>query len=450
MSSAHRQNKIKKQAPPPSTERELRLEDVMHHQSDIYSTVAPWPGQDDGDAGRQRRGLLIAATSPITSIPVGYRVPSQSGNGDYVVSLGEEPFCSCPDWNKRRLDCKHIHAVRSLVQQETGADAPLYPIELGEPKYTQPWSLYNAAQTNEKSDFMKLLAQLCDSIQQPTQERGRPRALLADMVFAATYKVYSLFSSRRFSTDMREAHAQGYVSHPPHFNTICKYMSDPDLTPLLLDLVHASSLPVKHLETQFAVDSSGFSTCRFVSWYNKKHKRVQDNREWVKMHLNCGTSTHIVTEVRISGWEAHDTTFFESLLDRTTMNFNVEGISADKAYLSHHNLHLAMLAGAVPYIPFKSNTVVPALDDTSAWAEMYHFFRFRPEEFWAFYHRRSNVESTFSMIKDKFGDHLFSKSTAGQVNEAICKVLCHNLVEVSRALRYGRNPKLDDLTIAAI
>ena len=245
-------------------------------------------------------------------------------------------------------------------------------------------ALYNDAQTHEKDDFMKLLAQLCETILQPYQSKGRPRVLLSDAVFAATYKVYSLFSSRRFSTDMRAAHAQGYVSRPLHFNTICKYLSDPSLTPLLMDLVYASSLPVKHLETQFAVDSSGFSTCRFVSWYNKRWGRVQDNREWVKMHLNCGTNTHIVTEVRISGWEAHDTNFFKPLLERTAGNFNVEGISADKAYLSGHNLHFAMLAGVVPYIPYKSNTVEPAIDDGSTWAIMYHYFQAHPQEFWAY------------------------------------------------------------------
>lgn len=43
-----------------------------------------------------------------------------------------------------------------------------------------------------------------------------------------------------------------------------------------------------------------------------------------------------------------------------------------------------------------------------------------------FYHRRSNVEATFSMIKRKFGGRLRSKSRTGQVNEVLCKVLCHN------------------------
>ena len=283
----------------------------MNHQSNTHSTVTPWPGQDDSDEGRRQRGLVIAATGSITPVPIGYRVPSQSGNGDYVVSLGDEPFCSCPDWDKRRLPCKHLYAVESFLRQEADP-SPFYQAAPEEPNYTQPWPLYNAAQRHEKDDFMKLLAELCSSVQQPPQARGRPRALLADMVFATVHKVYSLFSSRRFSSDMRDAHAKGYVSHPPHFNTICKYLADSDITPLLMDLVHASSLPLKHLETQFAIDSSGFSTCRFVNWYNKKHGRVVDNREWVKMHLVCGTSTHIVTEVRISGWEAHDTNFFRA------------------------------------------------------------------------------------------------------------------------------------------
>ena len=59
---------------------------------------------------------------------------------------------------------------------------------------------------------------------------------------------------------------------------------------------------------------------------------------------------------------------------------------------------------------------------------MYHYFQYRREEFLAHYHKRSNVETTFSMIKRKFGDSLRSKSETAMVNEALCKILCHNLV----------------------
>jgi transposase len=43
------------------------------------------------------------------------------------------------------------------------------------------------------------------------------------------------------------------------------------------------------------------------------------------------------------------------------------------------------------------------------------------------YHKRSNVESIFSMIKRKFGHTLRSRSEVGQVNEILCKALAHNI-----------------------
>jgi transposase len=43
------------------------------------------------------------------------------------------------------------------------------------------------------------------------------------------------------------------------------------------------------------------------------------------------------------------------------------------------------------------------------------------------YHKRSNVETTFHMIKSKFGDKVRSKTRRAQINEALCKVLCHNI-----------------------
>lgn len=53
---------------------------------------------------------------------------------------------------------------------------------------------------------------------------------------------------------------------------------------------------------------------------------------------------------------------------------------------------------------------------------------YRRDEFLAQYHKRSNVESTFSMIKRKFGDFQRSKTDTAMVNETLCKVLAHNLV----------------------
>ena len=54
-------------------------------------------------------------------------------------------------------------------------------------------------------------------------------------------------------------------------------------------------------------------------------------------------------------------------------------------------------------------------------------------EFLTHYYKRSNVETAFSMIKGKFGDAVRSKSDIGQLNEVLCKVLCHNLCVVCGA-----------------
>jgi len=298
--------------------------------------------------------------------------------------------------------------------------------------YKQNWPAYNAAQTEEKERFIVLLNALCKLLDQPSQANGRPRLPLADMVFACVYKVYVGFSARRFMSDLREAKAKEYIYKTPHFNSVSNYLVDPTLTDTFSQLVTLSSLPLKGIENNFAVDSSGFSTCRFVRWFNKKYGREIDNREWVKVHLMCGVDTKIVTSVDVSGWAANDTPYFVPLLERTAKHFQVKELSADKAYLSRKNLKATAKVGAMSYIPFKVNTVVPK--GNSVWAEMYHYFMYNREEFLAHYHKRSNVETAFSMIKGKFGDAVRSKSDIGQLNEVLCKVLCHNLCVLVQAM----------------
>ena len=58
---------------------------------------------------------------------------------------------------------------------------------------------------------------------------------------------------------------------------------------------------------------------------------------------------------------------------------------------------------------------------------MWHFYTFNREAFLAHYHKRSNVETTMSMIKGKFGASVRAKTPTAQVNEVLLKVLCHNI-----------------------
>jgi len=191
------------------------------------------------------------------------------------------------------------------------------------------------------------------------------------MLFAAAYKVYVGFSARRFTSDLKDAQMRGLIGNAARFNSVNRYMANPELTDALKSLVTASSLPLKVAESDFAVDSSGFSTSRFVRWYNKKYGREVDNRMWVKVHLMCGVHTKIVSSVEVSGWTAHDTNFFVPLVEATAEQFQLRDVSADKAYLSRKNLKAVEELGGTPFVPFKKNTLEPTPEDEGETARAY-------------------------------------------------------------------------------
>ena len=290
----------------------------------------------------------------------------------------------------------------------------------------------NKAQANERAHFLSFLYELCSGIEEPVQTFGRPRLPLSDIIFSATFRTYSTVSGRRFVSELREALAKGYLSKMPSYNSIFDYLKMESLTPFLKYLIAESAMPLKPIETAFAVDSSGFSTTRFQRWFDVKYGNNEDWHEWIKMHITCGVTTHIVTSVELSTAMAHDSPYFKTLIESTAKaGFKMKEIVADKGYISKGNLQTAVDHGATPYIPFKSNTTGKG---SELWKKLFHYYSFNREEFLTHYHKRSNVETTFSMIKAKFGERLRCKTETAQVNEALCKVLCNNLCVVIQSM----------------
>ena len=58
---------------------------------------------------------------------------------------------------------------------------------------------------------------------------------------------------------------------------------------------------------------------------------------------------------------------------------------------------------------------------------MFHYFQLNRDEFMEHYHKRSNVETTFSSIKKKLGETLKSKNKTAQINELLCKIIAYNI-----------------------
>jgi hypothetical protein len=399
---------------------------------------------------REQKGLEIAAKAKLHRSGDRWFVPAQTrrgGNGYYTVKPDiSNPRCTCEDYLANNAKCKHIFAVEFVCQRESikeEENCALNQSITPRKTYAQEWTAYNAAQINEKDQFQSLLRELCKGVAEPSRTIGRPRLPLDEMIFTATFKVYSMMSQRRFMSDLRDAHRKGHISKVPHFNSISNYLENEALTPYLEMLIEESALPLTAIESDFAVDSSGFSTCRFVQWVQAKHHnpKLLEARGWVKVHLMCGVKTNVVTAVQISDRFGGDSPYFKPLVDATAKHFVMQEVSADKAYLSADNLQTVIDHAAMPYIPFKSNSKphwglgtqqqhnenAKWRSKTSLWRRMYHYYEFNQAWFMQQYHKRSNVESTFSMIKAKFGDSLRSKTERAQINEALCKILAHNL-----------------------
>ena len=394
------------------------------------------------DNGRKGRGQEIAKSGKLKREGEHWVVPSQSGHGNYVVSLAtKEPICTCPDFESRHVRCKHIIAVELTMEQSIDNEGSVTITQTKRITYSQDWKAYNEAQNQEVRLFDELLSDLVSNVEKPPQIRGRPRLLLQDELFCAIQKVYSQLSSRRSASLFGFAESREQIERTPHFNVSSKVLNREEITPILQSLLTETAKPLIPFETHFATDSSGFRTRRFMQYAEEKYN-LKRQHEWMKAHITVGVKTNVITAIEITENNGADCPQFKPLIERTReIGFTVKEASADKAYSSRDNLALIDDFGAVPYIPFKSNSSGKPKGSNHVWRKMYAMFMFNKEEFEARYHLRSNVETTFSAWKLKLGDSIKSINKTAQKNELLCKAIAYNItVLIHEMFELGINP----------
>lgn len=381
---------------------------------------------------REERGLIIAATCKLNRNPDGtWLVPAQTKKEAvaYKVNL-ETKSCTCLDCTEGKMVCKHYYAASIVHKREVmpnGDVVETKTMTFTEKKtYKQNWHAYNLAQSTEKHRFQQLLFELTRGVPEPDRSHGvgRKPHTAKDSIFTMATKVYGMFSSRRSSCDFKDAHGDGYTAKPIPGMKVNKFFENPTFTPILKMLIAESARPLRSVETKFAIDSSGFASSKFYRWYDEKYGITRQKCEWVKTHIACGVKTNIVTAVRILDRHANDSPQFVPLVKETRKGFEIGEVSADKAYASLENFEAVAEMGAQAFIAFKSNTTGAV---GGAFEKAFHFFSYKQAEYMKHYHLRSNVESTFSAIKRKFGDSVRSRCDYAMTNEVLCKILCHNI-----------------------
>ena len=179
----------------------------------------------------------------------------------------------------------------------------------------------------------------------------------------------------------------------------------------------------------FAADSTGFgTTIRDEMWADAKwgdkpkaEKRITGTVRGPRAHFLTGVRTNVITAAYVthSLAKSGDAPQLPKLLYATNRHFDIEQVYADGAYSSGKNLQTVIDLGARAYIPFRSNSVYhsPRTKAGQLWNRLLTDFREREDEFYAQYHKRSNVESTNSGVKRLFGHLTRSKHPVARVNE---------------------------------
>jgi hypothetical protein len=328
------------------------------------------------------KALEIAARCRVT-FDGAWHVPSQSNPGtSYRVTL--DPLdCECEDFLLRQAECKHTLAAKLVMERGHGGQAPAIDTDAipEKPSYPQVWPAYKRAQATEKRRRQVLLRDLCRSLPERERvgdQRSRLPHLVRNCIFAMAYKVYCGLSSRRFSTDLNEAHEKGFLSKPIPGVKVTAFFENPYFTPILKELIGHSARPLRVVETDFAIDSSGFGTSRYERWYDQKYGVTRNRCVWVKAHIACGVKTNVVSAVRILDKDAADCPQFVPLVKETKRHFEIGEVSADKAYASLENFEEVAGCGGQAFIAFKSN----ATGGIGGMLEKaFYFFQFHRDEY---------------------------------------------------------------------
>lgn len=313
---------------------------------------------------------------------------------------------------------------------------------------TREFSAYDKARTNEYSHFKELLNELLFLTikEDPTIKMGRTRISDKDRLFAMIMTTYHKADLRKAVSMLKELKEQQWLKKAPSFKSLSNFFNEEKFSTILDDLIRISSLPFVNFEKTIAIDATGFSTSQFARWFNYKWgKQEGDERVWVKLHAATGCNTNCFLSGTVTHCRVADIKMAKDIMGKVSKKFKVEDFVADKAYSSRELFQFIKDLGLNPYIPFKSNSKGGS-KGVHIWKIMYEKFVYERQNYNNHYHKRSNVETNFSMIKERFGKNCKTKNLIAQTNEIKCKMLAVNITLLIQ-LSYKHNINIKIKTV---
>jgi len=296
--------------------------------------------------------------------------------------------------------------------------------------YKRNWSLYNLAKTEGMPIYLRLTSLLVDllPIKKIANRMGAPPKEMKIMLKCCAVKVFINRSSRDTVGFLKLVyhHLGMLYSEIPHFNTINNYMKNSVLKHYLSLLISISFKPFEKIEKSFSVDSSGVGTANYQRWLDKKYGENKYRKKWLKLHIICGNFLNAICSAIVTKSKKADSPVLKRLLGGTIYTKIMEILCADPAYLSRPNCNLAENLGIILRVKPKKNTTRKP-KGSRAWKENISLAQDHPEIFGQEYHKRSNAETDFWMIKGKNAGFVWSIEEEGQENEILLKCFNNNI-----------------------
>jgi hypothetical protein len=361
--------------------------------------------------------------------------------------------CNCSDFRKNgRTDCYHIvcdKIVRKelVIDGEVRSSRRMTAVAVRRPARKQQTAdgrsyrtAQRAARVKMEFNVPKLAARLmqADDILNPCPLKSKdPMRALAVLL-----KVIEGRSADAMIKTYEDHINSGLLGlpHPPHQNSVSNWINSPTLTPILHRWLLRSAWPFRRCEVSAILDSTSVSQLRSAS-----HCRVaystdeRENAKWTKCHTIIGAETNIVMDVAFSGGNAHDTKYFQGLVESARRDFALEHVLADKGYLSENNVGWLWDRGIKAIIPVKKEWKAETKEIYfEACQELVQWYDHRQYSFHEAFRFRVKIESLFSHLKRISDGYCWSRGRPRQagsletpcdawINELLCKFIYINL-----------------------